>query len=109
MDTATVYHHDGAAWQRRVLQGVYWVQENILHADGGMQGMKKAVRMRVPKMEDGSAPAQPGDILMKGEGPVIGAGYGMAQLRREQDCCVVKAVSDNTGRAHLAHWRIDGE
>ena len=108
-DMATVYHHDGASWQRRVLRGVFWAQEKRLRVEGGMQGVKTAVRMRVPRMADGSAPAQPGDVLMRGEGPEIGDGYGMAQFRREHSCCVVTNVTDNTGRAHLAHWRIDGE
>ena len=107
-DAATVYHHDGENWQRRVLRGVFWKEERILHARGGETGSGMAVRMRVP-FDGGAAPAQVGDVLMKGEGPVIGAEYSMEKLRKEHACCIVRTVADNTGRQKLAHWRIDGE
>ena len=107
-DVATVYHHNGEEWQRRVLQGVCWKEERILHAQGGETGSCMAVRMRVP-FDGGAAPAQAGDVLMKGEGPLIGAEYGMEEIRKEHACCIVRNVADNTGRGRLAHWRIDGE
>ena len=107
-DVATVYHYDGEKWMRRVLRGVFWKEERILHVRGGETEEKIAVRLRV-NFDGEAAPVQVGDVLMRGEGPQIAPDSGVEQIRRDHACCIVHAVADNTGRGRLAHWRIDGE
>ena len=64
--------------------------------------------MRVPALGHEVCPVKRGDVLVEGEGPEIGAGFTMEQLRREgANCCTVVMVADNTKRPRLKHWRID--
>lgn len=111
VNTVTIYHFDGALWQRRLIAGVFWQQKRALHVQkDGARGTGCALRVTVPAEAAEGAPAQVGDVLLCGEGPLVSSDAEMTALCAAQPTlCTVKAVWDNTHRPRLKHWRIEAE
>lgn len=108
-NTATAYRFDGENWNRTLLRGVALkIQREQTTGSDGTQRFAAKMRVRIPAAGLEECPVREGDVLIEGEGPLIGTEYTMEMLREEEEsCCAAVCVADNTGRARLKHWRID--
>ncbi|MEG1678130.1 MAG: hypothetical protein RR379_10695 [Clostridia bacterium] len=134
-DTVTLYNHvhvgnvrDGAdGWRRTVLHGVQVKRqtEKTVGADGVLH-VVQSVRVTVPAEVDAGGRHYQEPRLYKGSGAywtldaqsnldllVLGSclaemseHYTLRDLAREYGYVTVKAVSDNTRRGRLKHWKV---
>lgn len=118
-DTVTVYNHCDDKWYRTVLEGVQWTEkvEKTANSDGVMRLMP-SVTVTVP-FRDGYVEPR----TYKGEGFTFGLDnldvvvlgkcdkaisdtYTITDLQEEFRAVTISAVSDNTQRKLLKHWKV---
>lgn len=118
-DTVTIYNKCGDTWERTVLEGVQWKEKHEQSiADNGTLQIARYVSVTVP-FRSGYVPAKnyQGDGFTFGLGnqdfiiygdvaePITGS-KSLSDLRKNRDVLTICAVSDNTNRASLKHWRV---
>lgn len=104
-DTVTVYRKNGEQYTRHVLEGVQWRQKIERLNDNGKLALAAVTSVTIP--EGVEMAVKPGDVLVLGAGPEITDEHTIADLRADNDTyCTVKAITDNTLRPRLKHWKV---
>lgn len=104
-DIVTVYHKIGDRFARQVISGVQWRQKIERLNDDGKLTLATVTSVTIPG--DISVNVNLGDVIVLGVGPELSAGYSIANLRADHSTyCTVRAVADNTLRAHLKHRKV---
>ena len=118
-DTVTLYNHYNDSWYRTILEDVQWTEktERTVDSDGVMHltpSVTVTVLYRAGYVEPGA---------YKGEGFTFGLDnldvvvlgvcdkditdtYTITDLQEECRAATISAVSDNTQRKLLKHWRV---
>lgn len=118
-DTVTLYNHYNDSWYRTILEDVQWTEktERTVDSDGVMH-LTPSVTVTVPYREGYVEPkAYKGegftfgldnlDIVVLGEcDKVISDTYTITDLQEEFRAATISAVSNNTQRKLLKHWRV---
>lgn len=113
-DTVTLYHKNGDAYTRHILRGVQWRQkaERVSRDALSTQGtfvFQTVTTVTIPVSVSAGKTISPisGDVLILGIGPDVTHEYTIAHLRADYSSyCTVRAVSDNTQRPRLKHWKV---
>ena len=114
-DMATVYHRTvnpatkDDEFRRIVVPGVMAQYETgrSLDANGTVKAVR-ALSVTVLPDADPEDQMQPGDYLLVGEGPELGEGYALKDLRRDwPGLAQIQAIADNRGLAHMKHRRVE--
>lgn len=109
-ERVTVYHCDGEQWTRSVIEGVFCREERVLEtAADGERALRRRLKATIPQEAAQSCPAQPGDVIVRGEGPENADDALLIALRGTGEARAVVRVTDNTGAPRLKHWRIEAE
>lgn len=118
-DTITVYNHYNAKWFATVLDGVQWTEkvEKVIDSDGIMQ-LTPYVTVTVP-YRDGYVDHREYngkgftfgldnlDVIVLGVcNKAITNTYSITDLQSEHRAVTISAVSDNTLRQRLKHWKV---
>lgn len=118
-DTVTLYNHYNDSWYRTILEDVQWTEktERTVDSDGVMH-LTPSVTVTVPYR---AGYVEPGaykgegftfgldnlDIVVLGEcDKVISDTYTITDLQEEFRAATISAVSNNTQRKLLKHWRV---
>lgn len=118
-DTVTLYNHYNDSWYRTILEDVQWSEktERTVDSDGVMH-LTPSVTVTVPYR---AGYVEPGaykgegftfgldnlDIVVLGEcDKVISDTYTITDLQEEFRAATISAVSNNTQRKLLKHWRV---
>lgn len=118
-DTVTLYNHHDDSWYRTILEGVQWTEktERTVDSDGVMH-LTLSIAVTVPYRAGYVEPeAYKGegftfgldnlDIVVLGAcDKVISDSYTITDLQEEFKAATISAVSDNTKRKLLKHWRV---
>lgn len=112
-DVVTLYHKENDIYTRYVLSGVQWRQKverfSYQRGSAGVFDLKTVTTVTVPfgtKFADRFSPSE-GDVLVLGAGPELTAAFTVADLKKTNPTyCTVRAVSDNTLRPRLKHWKV---
>ena len=121
-DTVTLYNHYNDSWYRTILEDVQWTEktERTVDSDGVMH-LTPSVTVTVPYR---AGYVEPGaykgegftfgldnlDIVVLGEcDKVISDTYTITDLQEEFRAATISAVSNNTQRKLLKHWRVTAE
>lgn len=112
-DTITLYHKSADSYTRHVIYGVQWRQkvERFMYQRGqsGVFDIKTVTTVTIPAGVAGAEKISPaeGDVMVLGKGPQLTASYTIANLKADfPSYCTVRAVSDNTQRPRLKHWKV---
>lgn len=118
-DIVTLYNHYDDKWYRTVLKDVQWTEKNEKTVDSdGVMRLTPSVTVTVPFRDgyvDRRAYAGEGftfgldnlDIVVLGEcDKVISDTYTITDLQEEFRAATISAVSNNTQRKLLKHWRV---
>ena len=104
-DTVTLYRKNSEQYTRHVLTGVQWRQKAERLNDNGKLSFAAVTSVTIPG--EIAASIKLGDVMVLGVGPELTDKYTIAHLRA--DCptyCTVRAVTDNTLRPQLRHWKV---
>lgn len=118
-DTVTLYNHYDDSWHRTILEDVQWSEktERTVDSDGVMH-LTPSVTVTVPYragyIEPGAYKGEGFtfgldnlDIIVLGEcDKVISDTYTITDLQEEFRAATISAVSNNTQRKLLKHWRV---
>ena len=118
-DIVTLYNHYDDKWYRTVLKDVQWTEKNEKTVDSdGVMRLTPSVTVTVPYR---AGYVEPGaykgegftfgldnlDIVVLGEcDKVISDTYTITDLQEEFRAATISAVSNNTQRKLLKHWRV---
>lgn len=112
-DTVTLYRKirqdSRDSYTRHLLVGVQFRQKIDRELNGGIASLRTVTSITIPQNIGAGLMPGPmqGDVIVLGTGPEITAEYPITTLRREHPTyCTVQAVSDNTLRPHLRHWKV---
>lgn len=112
-DTVTLYQKTDDRYARHVLSGVQWRQklERYVFQRGqtGVFDVKAVTGITIPAAAMGRISVSPseGDVFVLGIGPELTGEYTIAKLKAEfSSYCTVRAVTDNTLRPKLRHWKV---
>ena len=107
-DTVTVYRCTGDRWARAaVLHGVQLRQRIERVNENGKSTCQTVTSLTIPAGIEHSVTADGSTALILGEGPEVSAEMPIRRIRAEYaSFCIVNAVTDNTHRDHLPHWRV---
>lgn len=113
-DTVTLYRRSGESYTRTILRGVQFRQKaeranrDALSTQGTIM-FQTVTTVTIPASVSAGKTISPisGDVLILGVGPEITQEYTIAHLRADYSSyCTVRAVSDNTHRPRLKHWKV---
>ena len=113
-DTVTLYRKNGDTYTRHILRGVQWRQkiERTINGNLSSQGtmlFQTVTTATIPATTFAANKISPasGDVLILGTGPEITIDYPIFRLREDYiTYCTVRAVTDNTHRPRLKHWKV---
>lgn len=118
-DTVTLYNHYNDSWYRTILEDVQWTEktERTVDSDGVMHltlSVTVTVPYRAGYVEPGAYKGEGFtfgldnlDIVVLGEcDKVISDTYTITDLQEEFRAATISAVSNNTQRKLLKHWRV---
>lgn len=113
-DAVTLYRRSGNAYIRHILRGVQWRQkaERVSRDALSTQGtfmFQTVTTVTIPSAISAGKTISPisGDVLILGTGPEITGDYPISRLREDYiTYCTVRAVTDNTHRPRLKHWKV---
>lgn len=107
-DTVTVYRRSGDIWARTgVLHGVQLRQRIERVNENGKSTCQTVTSLTIPAGIEHSITADGGTALILGAGPEVSADMPIKRIRAENTSfCIVNAVTDNTHRDRLPHWKV---
>ena len=107
-DTVTVYRRSGDTWARAaVLRGVQLRQRLERVNENGKSTYQTVTSLTIPAGIEHAVTADGDTALIRGEGPEVSADMTIRRIRAENTSfCIVNAVTDNTHRDHLPHWKV---
>ena len=107
-DTVTVYRCTGDRWARAaVLHGVQLRQRIERVNENGKSTCQTVTSLTIPAGIEHSVTADGSTALILGEGPEVSADMPIRRIRAEYaSFCIVSAVTDNTHRDRLPHWKV---
>ena len=107
-DTVTVYNRTGDTWARAgVLHGVQLRQRIERVNENGKSTWQTVTSLTIPAGIEHAITADGSTALIRGAGPQLSDDMPIRRIRAEYaSFCIVSAVTDNTHRDHLPHWRV---
>lgn len=112
-DVVTLYHKENDQYTRYLLSGVQWRQkaERFAYQRGnaGVFEIKTVTAVTIPFNVPNAAKISisEGDVIVLGTAPALTETFGIAELKKKYATyCTVRAVTDNTQRPRLRHWKV---
>lgn len=107
-DTVTVYRRSGDIWARTgVLHGVQLRQRIERVNENGKSTWQTVTSLTIPAGIEHTVTADGSTALIRGAGPAVSDDMPIRRIRAEYaSFCIVSAVTDNTHRDRLPHWKV---
>ena len=107
-DTVTVYNRTGDTWARAgVLYGVQLRQRIERVNENGKSTWQTVTSLTIPAGIEHTVTADGSTALIRGAGPAVSDDMPIRRIRAEHTSfCIVNAVTDNTHRDRLPHWKV---
>lgn len=107
-DTVTIYHRTGDTWARAtVLTGVQLRQRIERVTESGKSTFQTVTSLTIPAGMKHGITADGSTALVLGKAPEVTDDMPIKRIRAEnQSFCIVNAITDNTHRDRLPHWKV---